>query len=161
MKKGIFILMAGCLMLASCADPKSRSGEDPVAGQDELHRHDDLYRHTVEKVSFLDVTITDHFWRPKIEKNRVAGIRSVFKECSHSMDNFDIAAGKKEGEHKGTVASDSDVYKIIQGAAYALHHAPDEELEVFIDSLIDRIVAAQQPARIPIYLPWMPSGRIS
>jgi len=132
-------------MLTSCADPKSRSGEDPVAGQDELHRHDDLYRHTVEKVSFLDVTITDHFWRQKIEINRVAGIRHALQQASQSIEYFDIAAGNKEGEHKGNLASDSDVYKIIQGAAYALYHTPDKELEAIIDSVIDRIVAAQQP----------------
>jgi len=132
-------------MLASCADPKSRSGEDPVAGQDELHRHDDLYRHTVEKVSFLDVTITDHFWRPKIEINRVAGIRHALQQASQSIEYFDIAAGKSDAEHKGNLASDSDVYKIIQGAAYALYQTPDAELEAIIGSIIDRIVAAQQP----------------
>lgn len=99
----------------------------------------------VENVSYQDVKITDNFWRPRIEKNRLVGIRSALKECSQSMENFDIAAGKKKGEHKGNVASDSDVYKVIQGAAYALHHTADKELEATIDSMIDRIVAAQQP----------------
>lgn len=60
------------------------------------------------------------------------------------MNNFDIAS-KKIGKHKGNVAGDSDVYKIIQGAAYALSNTPDRELELIIDSLIDRIVAAQEP----------------
>jgi hypothetical protein len=61
------------------------------------------------------------------------------------MNNFDIASKKKMGKHKGNVAGDSDVYKIIQGAAYALSNTPDQELELIIDSLIDRIVAAQEP----------------
>jgi DUF1680 family protein len=126
MKKGMFILMTGCLMLASCGRPESTS------------------RQIVEKVSFLDVTITDQFWRPKIEVNRVASIRHALEQASQSIGFFDIASGRIEGEHKGNLASDSDVYKIIQGAAYALYHTPDKELEAIIDSLIDRIVAAQQ-----------------
>jgi len=121
--------MAGCLMLASCKGPKSGPGEDSVM---------------LEKVSFQEVTIADHFWSPKIEINRVAGIRHALQEASQSIDYFDIAAGKSDAEHKGNTATDSDVYKIIQGAAYALYHTPDPELEAIIDSVIDRIVAAQQ-----------------
>ncbi len=86
-------------MLASCADPESRSGEDPVAGQGKLHGY------TVEKVSFQDVTITDHFWRPKIEINRVAGIRHALQQASQSIEYFDIAAGKSDAEHKGNPGS--------------------------------------------------------
>ncbi len=99
----------------------------------------------VESFSFLNVTITDNFWRPRIEINRLTGIRHALKEASESIEDFDIAAGKKQVKHHGRLASDSDVYKIIQGAAYALHHTPDKELEATIDSVIDRIVAAQQP----------------
>jgi len=139
MKKGKFVLLAGCLVLTFCADPASRSGEDPIPGHHEFHNH------MVGKVSFQEVTITDQFWRPKIEINRVASIRHALQEASQSIGYFDIAAGKSKAEHKGNLASDSDVYKIIQGAAYAMYHIPDKALEAIIDSVIDRIVAAQQP----------------
>jgi len=43
------------------------------------------------------------------------------------------------------VASDSDLYKALQGAAHSLHHNRDSVLEEYVDSVIDRIVAAQQP----------------
>ena len=129
MENRAFILLAGCLMLASCKGPGSEPGEDPVMP---------------EKVSFQEVTLNDDFWRPKIEINRVAGIRHALEQASQSIGYFDIAAGKSDAEHKGNLASDSDVYKIVQGAAYALYHTPDPELEASIDSLIDRIVAAQQ-----------------
>jgi len=56
-------------MLASCAGPESGSGGDPVSVQDEFHKH------IIKKISFQDVILTDNFWRPKIEINRVAGIR--------------------------------------------------------------------------------------
>jgi len=105
----------------------------------------DLFGYMIQPVSYLKVRIKDNFWRPKIEKNWKAGIRSVFKEASYEIDNFDIASGKKKGKRKGGPACDSDLYKIIQGVAYSLHSFPDPVLENFVDSLINRIVAAQQP----------------
>ena len=131
MKKLAFII---CLFIMSCvSDQNGKTNTD----QSEKVKY-------LEQISFLDVNINDNFWSPKINLNRENGIPSVFNECSHSLDNFDIAAGKMKGEHKGTAASDSDVYKIIQGVAYALHHTLDNELEEFTDNLIDRIVDAQQ-----------------
>lgn len=56
-------------MLASCAGQESGFGGDPVSVQDEFHKH------IIKKISFQDVILTDNFWRPKIEINRVAGIR--------------------------------------------------------------------------------------
>ncbi len=126
-------------MLTTCADPETESRGRLVTEPDEF------IKQIVEKVPFQEVTITDSFWRPKIEKNRVSSIRHALQEASQSIEYFDIAAGNKEGDHEGNLASDSDVYKIIQGAAYALHHTPDQELEATIDSVINRIVAAQQP----------------
>lgn len=138
MRKVVIILMAVSLVLASCAGPESGSAKDPVED------HNDMMGQIVEKVSFQDVTITDNFWRPKIEVNRESSIRHALQQAEESIECFDIAAGISDKEHKGNMASDSDVYKILQGAAYALHHAPDKELEVSIDSVIDRIAAAQQ-----------------
>jgi len=98
----------------------------------------------LEQVSYLNVKINDKFWGPKIKLSGENGIPSVFEAGKTSFENFDIASGKTEGEHNQKMASDSDVYKIIQGVAYSLQHTPDKELEAFTDSLIDRIIAAQQ-----------------
>ncbi len=99
-----------------------------------------------EAISYLDVEITDGFWKEKIEKNRVNSIRHALDQAKESIGYFDIAAsGTTDKEHKGNLASDSDVYKIIQGAAYALHHTSDPELEAAIDTVISKIAAAQQP----------------
>ncbi|KAA9036117.1 glycoside hydrolase family 127 protein [Ginsengibacter hankyongi] len=137
MKKEFFILMAGFFMLAFTVGLKE--GQYLVNGQGIIPGN------SIEEVSFQHVTITDKFWRPKIDNNRLAGIRSALKEASHDIDNFDIAAGKKKGKHAGSGGSDSNVFKIIQGAAYSLNDTPDKALKATIDSLIDRIVAAQQP----------------
>ena len=139
MLKEKIILMSGLLLLSFSDQVKSKAGDYLDNGQSKLPVK------KIEAVSYQQVIITDKFWKPKIDKNRLIGIRSALKECASSMDNFDIASGKKKGKHKGNVAGDSDVYKTIQGAAYALSNTPDKELEAMIDSLIDRIVAAQQP----------------
>lgn len=138
MRRRALIIILGGLMFASYTVPEG-SRKEAATGKD------NSLEQIIEMVSFQNVTITDNFWRPKIEINRITGIRHSLQEASLFIDNFDIAAGKKKGEHKGNVASDSDVYKIIQGAAYALHHIADQELELKIDSIIERIVAAQQP----------------
>ena len=56
------------------------------------------------------------------------------------------------GEHEGYFFNDSDVYKAIEAAAYALVVKRDRDLEAQMDALIDRIAAAQQPERLPEYV---------
>lgn len=104
-------------------------------------------------VSYLDVEITSPFWKAKIDSNLQNGIWGCFESCDHSLENFDIAAGVSDSTHKGTNASDSDVYKIIQGAAHALDHQRDPDLELFVDNLIARIGAAQEPDGY-LFTPW-------
>ena len=50
----------------------------------------------IENVSFQNATIRDTFWRPKIEINRVTGIRHALQQASNSIASFDIAAGKRK-----------------------------------------------------------------
>jgi len=139
MIKGKFLLMIGFLMLEFSGKIKSKEGKDLVGGQAKIPAK------TIEGVSFQQVTITDNFWRPRIDKNRLVGIRSTLKEAAANISNFDIAAGKEKGNHTEGEAHDSNVYKIIEGAAYVINDTPDKELEATIDSLIEKIVAAQQP----------------
>jgi len=88
------IAILGCLLFASFYGTESGSAEKPIAGKDELPGP------IIEKVSFQNVAIKDNFWRPKIELNRMAGIRRALQQCSRSIENFDIAAGKKQGKHE-------------------------------------------------------------
>ena len=137
-KSNLPIILTGFVILCLGSIPLSKSSADVKNGGKG-------FRNMIQPVSYLNVKITDNFWKPKIALNGIAGIPSVFKQCAYSLNNFDVASGHKNGEHKGTAASDSDVYKIIQGAAYSLYHNRDKGLECFVDSLIDRIVASQQP----------------
>ena len=100
----------------------------------------------LEPVPSSAVTITDAFWAPKIALNQTVSLRAALRECERSgnIANFGIAAGLIQGEHKGSHAYDSDVYKVIEGAATSLRIRPDPELEAQIDGVIEAIAAAQQ-----------------
>jgi len=61
----------------------------------------------INEVSFTDVHLTDQFWQPRLETNRTVSIPSAFHECEVNgrFDNFAIAGGLKQGEHRGDFRS--------------------------------------------------------
>lgn len=65
-------------------------------------------------------------------------------EPSHAIENFEIAAGLKQGAFYGMVFQDSDVGKWIEAAAYRLTLGDDPVMEAEIDRIIDIIGKAQQ-----------------
>ncbi|MCW3788963.1 glycoside hydrolase family 127 protein [Plebeiibacterium sediminum] len=101
----------------------------------------------IQQVPFTQVHLNDSFWAPKIEVNRTVSIPSAFKKSEETgrMDNFAAAGGLIEKEHQGDFPfDDTDVYKILEGASYALAVKPDPELDSYLDSLIYLISKAQE-----------------
>jgi hypothetical protein len=106
----------------------------------------------VRPVPFTAVHVNDQFWAPKIETNRKVTIPFAFgkDEETGRVDNFIRAAKALRGEsfenHKYPPYpfDDTDVYKVIEGASYALSVHPDPKLEAYIDGLIAKIGAAQE-----------------
>ncbi len=90
--------------------------------------------------------ITDTFWAPRIKTSRDVALPYAFDVCGKTgrISNFEKAAGKLEGKFEGIWFNDSDVYKIIQGAAYELAIQHDEKLDKLTDEVIAKIAAAQQ-----------------
>jgi DUF1680 family protein len=96
-------------------------------------------------VPFNRVAITDGFWLSRQQTNRQATIPHVIGKCEETgrIAGFDRAAGK-------TIAGDiipivdSDVYKVLEGAAYSLCTHPDDKLRIRLDDIVARIAAAQQ-----------------
>jgi DUF1680 family protein len=105
----------------------------------------------IEPVPFTAVKLTDRFWAPRIEANRRVTIPACFTQCEETgrIANFDRAAarlaGKETTPFQGNCYDDSDVYKVIEGAAYSLAQHPDPALDAYLDDLIRRIAAAQEP----------------
>lgn len=98
-------------------------------------------------VPFSDVTITDPFWKPKMETVATATLDACVnytQDKTGRIRNFEKAA-KRSGRHEGIYYDDSDVYKAIEAIAYSLKNYPDAGLEKNTDEWIDKIAAAQLP----------------
>jgi DUF1680 family protein/alpha-L-arabinofuranosidase len=122
----------------------------------------------VRAVPFTDVQLADSFWSPRLATNRVTSIPYAFGKCEETgrIDNFAAAGKLKAGKFQGLFFNDSDVFKVIEGASYSLATYPDAGLSKYLDELISKIAAAQEPdgylytARTlcgPDYMP--PGGR--
>ncbi|MCB0731472.1 MAG: glycoside hydrolase family 127 protein, partial [Ignavibacteriae bacterium] len=99
------------------------------------------------KVNVKNITLTDHFWLPKIKLIQTKTINYSFDKCENEgrMENFLIAGGKNTGETKGKMPfDDTDLYKVIEGASYSLISHPNEDLDKYLDSMISIIQIGQE-----------------
>ncbi len=105
-------------------------------------------RAAITPVSYTDVHVEDTFWRQRLDTLRRKTIRYAFERGEESgyIDNFAIAGGLKKGRFQSEQPfDDAEVFKIIESAAYLLMVEKDEELERYVDSVINIVVAAQEP----------------
>ena len=101
--------------------------------------------YNVKPVPFSKVHVADKFWALRLETSRTVTVPYCFQKCEETdrISNFEKAAGLKQGEFKGIYFNDSDVYKIMEGAAYSLQVKPDQKMRTYLDRLI-RVMAAAQ-----------------
>jgi DUF1680 family protein len=133
--------LVGALALSVCAGEVHGAGE---AGQRD---------YPFKPVPFTAVHFEDAFWAPRLETNRAVTIPFAFKQCEDSkrVYHFERAAKVLRGEPledkspPGYPFDDSDVYKVLEAAAYSLSVRPDPKLEAYLDELIAKIAAAQEP----------------
>ncbi len=99
----------------------------------------------VTPVPFNQVQVQDGFWTPRLETNRTVTIPYCFEKCEETdrISNFEKAAGLKQGKHEGIYFNDSDVYKVMEGAAYSLQVHPDTMMRLYLDKLIAVMAGAQ------------------
>ena len=106
-----------------------------------------------KSLKLKDIKINDTFWSSHVDLVRNAIIpyqweamndRIPDAESSHCLENFEIAAGRKEGKFYGAVFQDTDVAKWLEAVGFSLECYPDEELERTVDEVIDLIAEAQQ-----------------
>lgn len=81
----------------------------------------------------------------RMETNRTVSLRTQFEQLSSTgaIENFAIAAGTSDVEHRGFVFSDSDVYKWVEAVSWCLASGPDDELSHRLDEVIGLIESAQ------------------
>jgi DUF1680 family protein len=100
----------------------------------------------IKPVPFVDVDVVGGFWGPRFEMNRKVTVWYDFRKCEETgrLSNFAKAGGRAEGGFEGIFYNDSDVYKVIEGAAYNLAQHHDPKLDAYLDNLISDIAAAQE-----------------
>ncbi len=142
--RGRATIACGALLAGGCGVPAPRSiAVDPtLVTQPESSRAEG----PLTAVPFHRVAIDDAFWWPWLETHRQASLPACLDRCDETgrIANFARAAGLEEGAHEGLLFNDSDVYKVIEGAAYTLHVRPDPVLEARVDAIIEKIAAAQE-----------------
>lgn len=118
----LFILIFGCSQKQTAAD------------------------YPIRPVAFTQVQIGDAFWAPRIETNRRVTIPYAFRMCEETgrVDNLRKAGGTMTGPYLGRRFNDSDIFKAMEAAAYALAQHPDPALEATMDSLTAIIGRAQE-----------------
>jgi DUF1680 family protein len=101
----------------------------------------------IQPVPLAQVQITGGFWRPRLDANRTVTIPHILhqNEATGRVDNLRRGAGKLKGEYQGRRFNDTDVYKVIEAAAYTLVSHPDPVLSKTLDDLIALIAGSQQP----------------
>ena len=101
--------------------------------------------YNIKPVTFNNVNVDDEFWVDRLETSRKVTIPYAFEKCEETdrISNFEKAAGILAGKFEGTHFNDSDVYKVMEGAAYSLQVNPDRMLRMYLEQLI-RVMAAAQ-----------------
>ncbi|MCL4222452.1 MAG: glycoside hydrolase family 127 protein [Phycisphaerales bacterium] len=100
-----------------------------------------------QPVPFTAVHWHDHFWAPRIETNRAVTIPYAFEQSEQTgrIENFKVAGGLSDKPWTGGFGfNDSDVSKIMEGAAYCLIVQDNPRLDAYLDQLISWYAAAQE-----------------
>ncbi|MFA5675059.1 MAG: beta-L-arabinofuranosidase domain-containing protein [Christensenellales bacterium] len=95
---------------------------------------DDFWSHYTDMVARVIVPYQWDILNDKVPEAKV----------SHCLDNFRIAAGELDGEHKGVVFIDTDVYKWLEAVAYCIQNGSGAGYEEIADEVIALIGRAQQ-----------------
>lgn len=117
--------------MTSCSTQKTKSDVDML-----------------RSVPFQKVTLEDNFWHPRLVTQKETLVPFALDKVRPAMDNL-----RKTGQYLKGDKSElpfphrfvaSDLYKVMEGAAYLLTLEKDPALEHTMDSIIDLIGSAQQ-----------------
>ena len=100
----------------------------------------------LQEVDSAQVDLRGGFWGPRLKTHHEVTIPHGLDclEKNGHITNFDKAAGVFAGPLKGHHAFDSDLHKGLEGAVLSLQHVDDPALRKRVDSILSRILAAQQ-----------------
>lgn len=93
------------------------------------------------------VTLGDGFWKPRLTTNREVSVPHLFDMLKEHgvLRNFQRISGEARVGREGALFTDSDLYKWIEAAAWALATGDSPLIRKQIDEAIGVIGPAQQP----------------
>ena len=102
----------------------------------------------IAPVAFSRVKINDSFWLPRLLVQKNETVPFALQKTKRAAENFRRCGAFLRGEKDEMPFThrfvSSDLYKVMEGAAYLLNIEPDEALEAQMDQLITIIGQAQQ-----------------
>jgi DUF1680 family protein len=101
-------------------------------------------------VPFNQVTLADDFWRPRLETQRQTLVPYSFSQTHEALTDLQAAAELLAGRTPDPMPPPhryrtSDLFKVMEGAAYLLASRRDPALEQQMDAIVDVIAGAQEP----------------
>lgn len=101
----------------------------------------------LKPVGVREVKLTGGLLAERYQTNLEASIPSGWQQLweSHTVPNFYVVSGRRQGQVKGPRYIDSDGYKWLEGASWALAHSGDSRLREWVAEFTDVIAAAQEP----------------
>lgn len=99
-------------------------------------------------IPFNEVQLEDEFWLPRLKTQKDVLVPFALQKTERAVENLYKTALFLKGDTTDLPFAhrfiSSDLYKVMEGAAYLLQMERDPELEKQLDNIIDIIAAAQQ-----------------
>ena len=105
-------------------------------------------REPLTPMSFEKVTLEDDFWLPRLKTQKETLVPFSLEKTRFSVENLRRVGQYLKGEKvtqpfEGALFVASDLFKVMEGAAYLLKLEKDPELEAQMDEIIDVIASSQ------------------
>ena len=102
----------------------------------------------LKSINFEDCKWNSGFWAEKVKTAADTMLPYMGEllcgDIGHGLNNFKIAAGEKEGEHKGFYWHDGDFYKFMEAKTYIYGLTKDQSILNELDEYISLIGRAQE-----------------
>ena len=103
----------------------------------------------LKQIPFEQVSLNDNFWLPRLKVQKDVLVPFSFEKTEYAVENLRKVGAYLRGERvseplEGRYYVSSDLFKVMEGAAYLLTLERDAEIEAKMDEIIDIIAAAQK-----------------
>ncbi len=149
-----FLILISCQQQGKTSNMKEKGPSKTANLATNLDKNKGIINNTnsphvkLKSIDIGDCRWTEGFWADKwkvAEEVMVPNMGELLKgDIGHGYNNFKIAAGLKEGEHKGFWWHDGDFYKWMEASTYIYAINKDERIVEELDEIIEVIAKAQE-----------------